>query len=920
MEQSPYQPPSSAEQESQTTDKTAAKKETLTPMMVQFFEIKAVNPGYLLFYRMGDFYELFFEDAEIASQALGIVLTKRGKHQGNDIAMCGVPVHAAQEYLRKLIALGHRVAICEQMEAPAEAKKRGAKSVVKRDVVRLVTRGTLTEDNLLPAKNNNYLASLASVRHGDIDFALAWADISTGETWVVDLPAQNLADELGRIDPSELIVTQSTLDLATDHSTKSGVSLGEDAHLTVLSADMFDSESAETRLRDAFEGVDATAYTRAGRAALGGLVAYVAAAQKTGPVALRAPVLDRPDGNMAIDVATRNSLEILQTNRGETHGSLRHCVDMTVTSAGGRLFARWLSAPLSDASKVNTRLDMVGFAVDNLVLTSQLRKTLRAVPDITRALTRLTLDRGGPRDLASLGLAIEGAHAVGALLKQQADMPVGLLGIATGLSQSDIAFAGELKRAINDEPPLLARDGKFVREGYDRELDHERSLATQSRTVIAALQAELAELTEIKSLKIKHNNVLGFFVEVPAAHGSRLMEEQFSAKFIHRQTMANAMRFTTAELAELEGKIARAHDAALTIESAIFVRLRETALKATHSLQTVADALASLDVVTALGTLASERNYCRPKVDESYAFDLVGARHPVVEQTLASEGASFVTNDCHLSSDEGDVGALWLITGPNMGGKSTFLRQNALIAIMAQMGGFVPATSAHIGIVDRVFSRVGASDDIAHGRSTFMVEMVETSAILNRATGRSLVILDEIGRGTSTFDGLSIAWASVEALHNANGCRALFATHFHELTRLAKTLSRVSNHTMKVREWQGDVVFLHEVADGAADRSYGIQVAKLAGLPKPVVDRARQVLNLLEQQATNSGGTASTTILDELPLFSRTVPVVEENLETKYEHKLCNIVDNIHPDELTPRQAIDLIYELKKARNADRPD
>lgn len=882
-------------------------------MMAQFFEIKAVNPGYLLFYRMGDFYELFFEDAEIASQALGIVLTKRGKHQGDDIAMCGVPVHAAQDYLRKLIALGHRVAICEQMEDPAEAKKRGSKSVVKRDVVRLVTRGTLTEDDLLPARSNNYLASLASVRHGETDFALAWADISTGETWVVDIAAENLSDELGRIDPSELIISQATHDLASD-STR--VVLGDDAHLTVLAPEMFDSEAADPRLRSAFEGVDPTAFTRAGRAALGGLVAYVAEAQKTGPVALRAPQLDRPNDTMSIDLATRASLEILTTNRGEIQGSLRHCIDQTVTSAGARLFARRLSAPLSDATAINHRLDAVEFGVDDLSLTAQLRKALRAVPDITRALTRLTLDRGGPRDLAALGQAIEGAHAVGAMLGQQADMPSTLKNIVGSLAQSDAALAQELRSALDDEPPLLARDGRFVRTGYDPELDRERDLATQSRSVIAALQAELATLTDIKSLKIKHNNVLGFFVEVSTAHGPRLMEEPFLATFIHRQTMANAMRFTTAELAALEGKIARAHGAALEIETAIFARLRQAVIDATLSLQTVADALAELDVILALAALAAERNYCRPKVDGSFAFKLEGARHPVVEQTLAKAGESFVTNDCDLSSDEGNVGALWLITGPNMGGKSTFLRQNALIAIMAQMGSFVPATSAHIGIVDRVFSRVGASDDIAHGRSTFMVEMVETSAILNRATNRSLVILDEIGRGTSTFDGLSIAWASVEALHNANGCRALFATHFHELTRLASSLSRASNHTMKVREWQGDVVFLHEVASGAADRSYGIQVAKLAGLPKQVVDRARQVLNLLEQKS--SGGHGSTAILDELPLFAQPVNVQMAPVETRYEDSALTLIDSIHPDELTPLQAIELIYELKKARNADR--
>ena len=875
----------------------------MTPMMTQFFEIKSINPGFLLFYRMGDFYELFFEDAEIASQTLGIVLTKRGKHLENDIPMCGVPVHAAQDYLKKLISAGHRVAICEQMEDPAEAKKRGGKSVVKRDVVRLVTPGTLTEDDLLPARANNFLASLAMIRHGETDFALAWTDISTGETWVTDLDGESLSDALGRIAPAEVIMAK------TAHELLSGEPLfppGLKAHLTLLDSESFDSELASDRLRQSFNGIDPSAFTRAGRAALGALIAYVTEAQKGGAVALRAPVTEAQGKLMAIDAATRSSLEILITNRGETKGSLRQAIDQTLTSAGSRLLARRLAAPLADAAQINARLDMVETCVENSQFTARLRQALRAVPDITRALTRLALDRGGPRDLVSIGGAIAGARALGDLIRQQDDLPEGLSALAKVLAAAPEDLAEELGRAIGDEPPNLARDGGFVRQGYDAALDRERALATESRGVIAALQARLAGETDIRALKIKHNNVLGYFVEVPANFGARLLAEPFNASFIHRQTMANAMRFTTAELAELEGHIARAHDAALEIEIGIFTRLHDAVLAETDRLREAADALAEVDVTTALGNLAAERAYCRPVIDNSLSFAIEGGRHPVVEQMLAANGESFVVNDCDLSGPEGEGGQLWLVTGPNMGGKSTFLRQNALIAILAQTGAYVPARSAHIGVVDRVFSRVGASDDIAHGRSTFMVEMVETAAILNRATRKSLVVLDEIGRGTATFDGLSIAWATAEALHEANACRALFATHFHELTALSKTLARTSNHTMKVREWQGDVVFLHEVADGAADRSYGIQVARLAGLPEAVLIRARDVLTHLEQQPVGAAG----PVLDDLPLFTHR-PAPRENRA----NPLADMIDTIRPDELTPRQAIDLIYQLKKVRD-----
>jgi DNA mismatch repair protein MutS len=895
MDQAPFDPAETAEP---SPGPAAA---SVTPMMGQYLEIKSVNPGYLLFYRMGDFYEMFFEDAEIASQALGIVLTKRGKHQGEDIPMCGVPVHAAQDYLKKLISLGHRVAICEQVEDPAEAKKRGAKSPVKRDVVRLVTRGTITEDDLLPARASNYLAALAMLRHGDSDFALAFADVSTGELTVLPVTAMALSDELARIDPAELLFTAATK--AALHELKIGL---PNAAIVAMPAEAFDSSVATQIIGATFDAteVDPSAFSRVERAALGALLGYIRESQKGVAVALRPPSTERLQAHMAIDAATRSSLELLETQRGTTKGSLLHEIDECVTPAGSRLLARRLSAPLCDPAAINARLDAVEALGSETILSARLRQTLKSVPDLTRALTRLALGRGGPRDLNAVARAIGGAGELATALTGLDGPPADLAQIHGTLATAPKTLAAELTRAIDDEPPLLSRDGGFVQKGYDSALDAERALASETRAVVAALQARLIAETEVKSLKIRHNGQLGYFVEVPAAHGMRLVEEPFKALFIHRQTMSNAMRFTTAELAELEGRIARAHEKALEIETAIFARLVAATLSETDTLRAVADALAELVVTAGLAHLAAARSFCRPRIDDSLAFEIDAGRHPVVETTVKAEGHPFVANDTDLSG-----GALWLVTGPNMGGKSTFLRQNALIAILAQMGSFVPGRSAYIGVIDRVFSRVGASDDIAHGRSTFMVEMVETAAILNRATSKSLVILDEIGRGTATFDGLSIAWAAVEALHNDTGCRALFATHFHEMTALAKSLKRVKNVTMAVREWEGEVVFLHEVVPGAADRSYGIQVARLAGLPETVLSRAKQVLGVLESRSSGH----SAPMLDDLPLFAAAPPPKKSEI-----NPLEAMLDQVRPDELSPREALELIYELKKTRDVRR--
>src|SRR5580692_9097387 len=837
----------------------------VTPMMEQYLEIKAANPGLLLFYRMGDFYELFFEDAEIASRALGIMLTKRGKHQGMDIPMCGVPVERSDDYLHRLIASGHRVAVCEQMEDPAAARARGNKSVVRRDVVRLVTPGTLTEDTLLDARANNYLLAIARLRGaaGAERLGLAWIDISTSEFIVTECAVGELPATLSRINPNEIIVTD-----ALYGDTDVGPTLREWPAVTPLTRDVFDSSTAERRLCDYFavatmDGLSAMSRLEATAAAAA--VTYIDRTQVGKRPPLSPPSREAAGTTMAIDPATRANLELTRTLSGERRGSLLDAIDCTVTAAGSRLLAQRLAAPLTDAAVIARRLDAVSAFVANAALRDEIRTTLRAAPDMSRALARLSVGRGGPRDLAGLRDGILAADRALTQLSGLDDPPQEIAAVMEALRRPSRDLAHEFERALAEQLPLIKRDGGFVREGYEPALDETRNLRDASRLVVARMQARYADDTGVKGLKIRHNNVLGYFVEVTAQHGDRLMAPPLNATFIHRQTLAGQTRFTTSELGEIEAKIANAGDRALGLELEIFDKLCALAMAASEDLRAAAYAFASLDVATALAKRAVDDNYVRPEVDGSLSFAIEGGRHPVVEQALKRDGQPFIANACDLSPGPGQTsGQIWLITGPNMAGKSTFLRQNALIALMAQIGSFVPATRARIGIVDRLFSRVGAADDLARGRSTFMVEMVETAVILNQASERSLVILDEIGRGTATFDGLSIAWAAIEHLHEANRCRALFATHYHELTALSAKLPRLFNATVRVKEWHGDVVFLHEVVPGAADRSYGIAVAKLAGLPAAVIERAKLVLAKIEAEDRTS---PTRRLIDDLPLF-----------------------------------------------------
>jgi len=879
----------------------------VSPMMEQYHEIKAANPGLLLFYRMGDFYELFFEDAEIASRALGITLTKRGKHKGQDIPMCGVPVERSDDYLHRLIALGHRVAVCEQTEDPAAARAR--KSVVRRDVVRLITPGTLTEDTLLDARTNNYLLAIARARasSGGDRIGLAWIDISTAEFIVTECALGELAATLARINPNEAIVTDA---LYSDPEL--GPLLRELAAVTPLTRDVFDSATAERRLCDYFavatmDGLAAMSRLEATAAAA--CITYVERTQLGQKPPLSPPSREIAGATMAIDPATRANLELTRTLAGERRGSLLDAIDCTVTAAGSRLLAQRLAAPLTDAAAIAQRLDAVEAFVGDAGLRDGLRATLRAAPDLARALARLSVGRGGPRDLAALRDGLLAADEALAQLSAATSLPQEILAAMAALQRPSRELADEFSRALADDLPLQKRDGGFVRANYQAALDETRALRDASRQVVAAMQARYADDSGVKGLKIRHNNVLGYFVEVTAQHGDKLMAAPLNQTFIHRQTLAGQVRFTTAELGEIEAKIANAGERALGLELEIFERLTAMVIAATDDLRAAAHAFAALDVTLALAKLAVDDNYVRPEVDTSLSFAIEGGRHPVVEQALKRDGQPFIANACDLSPGPAQSsGQIWLITGPNMAGKSTFLRQNALIALLAQIGSFVPASRARIGIVDRLFSRVGAADDLARGRSTFMVEMVETAVILNQASERALVILDEIGRGTATFDGLSIAWAAIEHLHESNRCRALFATHYHELTALSAKLPRVFNATVRVKEWHGEVVFLHEVMPGSADRSYGIQVAKLAGLPPSVIARAKTVLAKLE---ANDRGQSARALADDLPLFALTARSPAEAAPPTETEQLIAALRALHPDELSPREALDALYALK---------
>jgi DNA mismatch repair protein MutS len=848
--------------------------------MAQWFALKADHVDALLFFRMGDFYELFFEDAQAAAGALDIALTARGQHQGVAVPMCGVPVSQAEMYLARLIRRGFRVAIVEQMEDPASARARGAKGPLRREVVRLVTPGTLTEEALLEGGVANFLAAVVEV--GGM-LGVAWLDISTGIFETQSCDAAGLAAVLGRIEPSEIFALE-------------GLELGAFAGRRVSAGGLTmrvprGAAEARRELQEAFGAASLEAFgvfSDAEAVAAATALAYVRATQMGAMPRLSRPVASGGAGLLLMDAATRASLDILRNRGGGEAGSLLAAVRRTVSAAGARELAAWLSAPVTCLGVLQARQNGWLALRDAPGAADGLRAALRGAPDLARALGRISLNRAGPRDLCAVKGALVAAEAVASVL------PAGVEILDT--ARAALAPAPGLLRvlatAVVEPAPLKLEEGGAVKAGFDPELDAERRLRDETRQVIAAFQTELARRYGVASLKIRHHAQLGYVLEAPAAavEGLRAHPE-----LILRQGMANGARFTHPELSELDRKIAEAAARAEARETLVFGWLVKQVLEAAEALAACAEALARLDALQSAAALAAGQRWCRPELSDDEAYCVTGGRHPVVEAALPA-GIGFVPNDCDLSP----ANRLMLLTGPNMAGKSTFLRQNALMIILAQAGLPVPAAVMKLGVVDRLFSRVGAADDLASGRSTFMVEMIEAAAILHQAGPKSFVIVDEIGRGTGTRDGLAIAQAVLEALHGSIRCRAIFATHFHELTTLAEALPRLVPFTMRVKEWRGEVVFMHEVARGAALRSWGVHVARLAGVPESVTKRAEMLLKSAERHGPVTG---------TLPLFA----MVEAD-ESDFESEL----EALNPDKMSPREALDTLYSLRAKLMARR--
>ena len=854
-------------------------------MMAQYLALKAEAADCLLFYRMGDFFELFFDDARTAAQVLDIALTSRGEHLGQPIPMCGVPVHSAESYLARLIKAGCRVAIAEQVETPEEAKKRGgSKALVARDIVRFVTAGTLTEEALLEPRRANVLAAVCELR-GLI--GIAACDISTGRMELEECAPERIGAALARLGASELVCPDGWGAAPPDAIARP--------------AREFQSDGGQERLclihgTATLDGFGT--FTRAMLAAASGLIAYLDHVGRGRLPLLLPPVARSGGAHLAMDEATRASLEIMEASGGGRRGSLCEAVDRCVTGAGARQLTEDLSAPLTEAAAIEARLDLVHWLHDDALLRGDLRAVLRALPDVGRALGRIVAGRGSPRDLGQLRDGLNEARRLRDHLLRRDDRPA-LLDALLPVLGGHGALVDHFSRALVPSPPTERAQGGFIAAGYDHGLDALRETAGNARRAIAALEAKYRDDTGIPALKIRHNGVLGYFIEVPARHADRLMAPD--SGFTHRQTMAGAVRFNALALHAEASRIGEAGGHALAAEEAHFETLVGEAVACASAIAETAAALARIDVAAGLAERAAEGAWCRPEVVDEACLAIEGGRHPVVEAALAARGERFVANDCALAPAD----RLWLIGGPNMGGKSTFLRQNALIVLLAQAGGFVPAARARVGLVDRLFSRVGASDNLARGRSTFMVEMVETAAILSQASERSFVILDEVGRGTSTYDGLALAWAVAEAIHENNRCRCLFATHYHEMAQLADSCDALSLHHVRAREWKGELVLLHELAEGAADRSYGLAVARLAGVPAQVISRAKAILDRLEKGRAETGGLAAG--LGDLPLFAAAAAAHEEQCDT--------LRDRLHAldvDALTPREALDLLYDLKR--------
>jgi DNA mismatch repair protein MutS len=868
-----------------SAEQTPAGPARLTPMMRQYLELKQAHPDCILLFRLGDFYEMFFEDAEVASRVLEITLTSRDK--GDDaVPMCGVPWHSARGYIARLVESGHKVAICDQVEDP-----RAAKGLVRREVVQVVTPGLVTDTEMLDARRPHYLLALAPGRRS---VGFAYADVTTGEFRVGEARDWDAAgDEVGRIEPREVLVPEGA-------EVPEGV-LPRGLASAPVAAESFDGRRAHKSLQAHLGVADLSGFgvedLSEGVRAAGAVLAYVESNYKGGLATLRRLARHHSAEAMALDEATKRNLELFRTLSGERkEGSLLHLVDRTRTAMGGRLLREWMAFPCLDPERIESRLDAVAELARRGDTRRKIREVLRAVHDVSRLGGKAAMGTANARDLVALRRSLQAVPELAALV---ADAEARLLRELSGRLDPLPEVTDLLERALADDPPAVLTEGGLLRDGFDAEIDELRAIQRDGRGWIAKLQARERERSGIGSLKIGFNKVFGYYLEITRANLASVPTD-----YERRQTLANAERFVTPELKEMEAKVLGAEDRARALEYERFVEVRREVAGHIDRLHATTAALEVVDVTAGLADLAVERGYVRPRVHAGRGVDIRGGRHPVVE-ALGSE--RFVPNDVRLSEEA----SLLIITGPNMAGKSTILRQTALIALLAQMGSFVPAESAEIGVVDRIFTRVGASDDLARGRSTFMVEMTETANILHNATNRSLIVLDEIGRGTSTFDGLSIAWAVAEHIHDL-GALTLFATHYHELTDLARTLRGVANFNVAVKEWGGEVIFLRRLVEGGASRSYGIQVARLAGLPDRALARAREILGNLEAGELDETGTPrlalSARVHPELP--RRQLDLFRSAGDRRRDALLREVAGQL-VDSLTPVEALVRLQELK---------
>ncbi len=862
---------------------------TATPLMAQYREIKARHPNAILFFRMGDFYEMFYEDAEVAARALDLTLTSRNNGGAGDVPLAGVPVKAASEYLRRLVQQGHRVAICEQVEDP-----RFAKGIVKRAVIETITPGAAFSDDLLDVGRNNYLCALHAI--GD-EVGIAAADLSTGELRMVRCAAADADAALARLTPREVLVAGG---VEGSESRAEALAATSGALITTRERWEFEAALAEDALATQFavqslEGFGIGKADAIAVGAAGALLRYLRELQPGGLPHLARPIVERPGGTMPLDEMTRRNLELTESLRAsdDTSGTLLGVLDRTQTPMGARLLRQWILAPLVDVPAITARLDAVTAVFADALARAALRDALDGVRDVERLAGRTAAGRATPRDVRALGDSLARLPDVIAALRRTTMQ--GTLAAIGGSWDDGSELAADIGRTLVPRPPLAFGDGETIAAGVDATLDDLRAIATGGKDAIAALQAEERARTGIPSLKVGYNRVFGYYIEISNANKALVPGD-----YQRRQTLTGAERYITPALKEFEEKVLHATERMETLERELFEALRGRIGAQVARLQAIARRCAELDVLAALAEVAAREGYVRPVVDDGPALEIVRGRHPVVERMMPRD--QFIPNDITLTPDARMI----ILTGPNMAGKSTILRQIGLLVLMAQLGSYVPAASARVGVADRVFTRVGASDNLVRGQSTFMVEMSETSAILHTATAQSLVLLDEIGRGTATWDGLSIAWAVSEHLHERVGCKTVFATHYHELTQLADEFVSVRNYNVAVQETGDRILFLHRLKHGGADRSYGIEVGRLAGLPGPVIARARALLKVLEGEQLvpalgGAGGSARKAAAsappDQLGLFAVTDPLVER-------------LQGVDANALTPLQALSLLADL----------